>query len=153
MTGSGTFTQLGLNTRGKFLQQEEGKIALEFVTGTGGIKAGQPVKIATDGTIVAWAKTDLQHKLLGFAYTDGAVGDYVTVITRGFAIQWGITSFNGATNAQEATFNGYDSTHDPGDGILGWNTWGAMTDVTDMVAWILDPTTAQYGYSRILLKD
>lgn len=147
------FTLLGKASKTTFLMDEEYKIAFEC-TASGAMFKGQPVKLTTAGKVSAWASTDLQHLLFGFLTNDCADGDLVTVITRGFAMIFAIANA-ASQNAGIGTYKGYDTTHNATDGAIttGYSLWGAATDVTDTVGWILDQSTAQYALIRVLLKD
>jgi len=152
MTGSGTFVTLANPAKTVILQYEEDKLSIEF-TANGAILKGQPVKLGIDGRVTLWAKADLQHLFLGIALSDCADGGLVTIATRGYALIWGISA--GAANAGPATYNGYDTTHaNTYDGVnKGFSIYGAATDVTDAIGWIMDPAAAQYALMRVIIKD
>lgn len=155
MTGSGTLTSLGLLSKSTVLAEEEDKIRIEFTTAAI-VKKGQPVKlVAGTGFVTPWAKTDLQHLCIGYCDSDQASGALVTVVCRGFAIIYGISA--AAANAGPATYNGYDSTDGATNtdysGLIGYSIYGAATDVTDCIAWILDPVAAANALMRVLVKD
>lgn len=154
---AGTLTSLGNASKTTYLMVEPKKIALEFTTG-GALKKGQPVKLSTTGTIVAWAQADLQHLLIGYCMADAASGDLTTIYTRGFGVIYALCNA-GTQNAGIGTYKGYDTTHNTGNNtdqpatVLGYSLWGAATDVTDTVGWMLDAGVAQYDLIRVLLKN
>lgn len=153
MTGTGTFTSLGNPSKTTILQYEEEKLAVEF-TASGAIRKGVPVKlVAATGKVIEWAKTDLQHLCIGIALSTQADGDLITIVTRGYAMVWGIAAA-GTTNAGPATYNGYDTTNaDTDKGLLGYSKYGAATDSTDAIAWILDPASGVGQLMRVVIKD
>lgn len=152
MTGSGTLTSLGGVSKTTVLAEEEMKIRVEFTTAAI-VKKGQPVKLTAAGLVTPWAKTDLQHLCIGYCDSDQASGSLVTVVTRGYAIIYGISA--AAANAGPATYNGYDSTNPDTNevGAIGYSQYGAATDVTDCIAWILDQASAANFLMRVLIKD
>lgn len=152
MTGTGTLTSLGNPSKSTILDYEEDKISIEF-TASGAINKGQPVKLTNAGKVILWAKTDLQHLCLGIALSTQADGELISVVTRGYAIVYGISA--GAANAGPATYNGYDTTNaNTYDGVSkGFSIYGVATDATDAIAWIVDPAAAQYSLMRVLIKD
>lgn len=151
MTGSGTLTSLGGVSKTTFLATEEDKIAIEFTTAAA-VKMGQPVKLTNAGLVTPWAKTDLQHLCLGFCAMDAASGGLVTVYLRAFAVIYAISA--GAANCGPATYNGYDSTDaDTSVGAIGYSQYGAATDVTDAIGWILDQAAGANALMRVALKD
>jgi hypothetical protein len=151
MTGTGTFTTVGNPTKTTILQSERSKLSIEFVA-SGAIKKGQLVKLTTDGKVIVWAKADLQHLCLGIALSDQLDGELITISTRAYAMIWGMA--DGVTNTGPGTVNGYNTANAALDGgAKGYNRWGAATDVTDAVGWIIDQGAAQYNLMRVLIKD
>jgi hypothetical protein len=151
MTGTGTLTSLGNVSKNTLLAEEEHKIRVEFTTAAQVYK-GQLVKLTAAGLVTPWAKTDLQHLAIGYADSDQASGALVTIVCRGYAMLFGIVA--GATNAGPATVNGYDTADtDTYQGGVGYSIWGAATDVTDCVGWILDQVAAANALVRVLVKD
>ena len=52
------------------------------------VKTGQPVKLDPTGTIVPAGAAETNVNIIGIAIMDGAAGDTVTVMTKGYAIIW-----------------------------------------------------------------
>lgn len=151
MTGSGTLTSLGGNSKTTLLAEEEDKIRLEFTTAAI-VHKGQLVKLTAAGLVTPWAKTDLQHLAIGYADAETASGALVTIVCRGYGLLFGIVA--GATNAGPGTVNGYDTSDtDTYQGGVGYNIWGVATDVTDCVGWILDQAAAANALVRVLVKN
>lgn len=105
----GTITTLGSPSKTTFLAREADRLALEFIAGTGAdLKPGQPVKLHTDGTVVAWAAADTHAKLLGYCYQAAVAGEYVTVFTRGYIVLL-VMADTGGVSAGPANYSGYDT--------------------------------------------
>lgn len=151
MTGTGTLTSLGGVSKTTVLAEEPDKIRIEFTTAAD-VKRGQFVKLTAAGLVTPWVKADLQHLCLGYCDADVLSGGAVTVVTRAYAVHFGITA--GAASAGPATTNGYDSADaDTTIGAKGYMIWGAATDVTDAVGWIIDQAAAANALIRVLVKD
>lgn len=152
MTGTGTLTSFGTSTKSVVLAEEEDKIRIEFTTAAI-VKKGQPVKLTATGTITPWAKTDLQHLCVGYCDADAASGALVTVVCRGYAIIFGISA--AAVVCGPGTYNGYDSTNADTNqySAIGYSIYGAATDVTDAIAWVIDPASAANQLMRVLIKN
>lgn len=154
-------TTLGSVTRTYISAYEEDKIACEFSASVA-VNKGMPVKLAADGTIVPWVKTDLQHLFLGIAQKTitaamitiggtGPDGPLVTVITRGYCLVYGVTTHTATTLAAgPATTPGVATT----SGFTDYNQYTVATDVTDAIGWILDASASGIDkVIRILIKD
>lgn len=151
MTGTGTLTSLGGVSKTTLLAEEPDKIRVEFTTAAD-VKKGQFVKLTAAGLVTPWVKADLQHLCLGYCDADVSSGAVVTVVCRGYAIHFGISA--GAASAGPATTNGYDSADaDTSIGAKGYMIWGAATDVTDAVGWIIDQVTVANALMRVIVKD
>lgn len=151
MTGTGTLTSLGGVSKTTLLAEEPDKLRIEFTTAAD-VKKGQFVKLTNAGLVTPWVKADLQHLCLGYCDADVLSGGVVTVVTRGYAVHFGITA--GAANCGPATTNGYDSADaDTTVGAKGYMIWGVATDVTDAVGWIIDQAAGANALIRVIIKD
>lgn len=141
-------TVLGTPSKTTFLIVQNEKISIEFAAFEA-IKKGQPVRIHTDGTVRVWAQADLLPTLVGYAYSDVAVNELVTVITRGFTVINVLS--NAAMNAGLGGYLSYDSATDIG-GTVGYSKY-VVPAATTANAWILDVATAANQIVRALTVD
>ena len=148
---AGTLTSLGKNSKTTYLVADPGRPYIEF-TAAATIKNGQPVKLANDGRVTPWAKTDALSLLIGHAYTQNlesvAADETVTIITRASAVIYGMSS--AALNAGPITWSSYDSSTEDDGGNIGYNVYEAAGANTAM-GWLLDQTTGANEVARILL--
>lgn len=137
---------LGSQTKTLFLKQESHKLFEEFeVAATRSVKKGQPVILVTGGYIDAAVKAGAAQASVGIAMQDGAAGELVTVMTRGFAITYaeaGTTALvPGPVSLHTTAFNtatGYVEVDD------------AAIDATTQVGWALDNATNAGDIIRVL---
>jgi hypothetical protein len=150
MAGYSNYLQsLGSNTKTVFLAIESHKLSLEF-TATAVIKKGQGVKLAVDGSIVPWLKTDIRDLCIGYAYSDGAINDLVTVFVRGFILMYGIST--AANNAGVVCAQTYDAATVV-NGLTGYVPYAPAGGGEFNNAWSLDQTAAAGVLIRVLLMD
>ena len=74
----------GKTKQALFLNEEAHKLHVAFTVATE-VKAGQPVKLNTDGEIVPLGNADGKHLLIGHAIKDGKVDEEISVIMCGHA--------------------------------------------------------------------
>ena len=80
---------IGSVTKSVFLQTESHKLCVEFVA-SGAIKAGQLVRLATNGRVAAYVHTESpQIEVLGICMHSAVDGQLVTVMCRGMAVIYG----------------------------------------------------------------
>lgn len=146
------FTTLGANTKTVFLHTENHKTTVQFPAGSATMYAGQPVKLdAATGNILPMGAADLEHLCIGFVYNPPkAVGDLVTVWTRGYAII--LVMNDAAIQAGPVKFKAYDTTTAIA-GNTGFNVFVAATDGTDTIGWCLDVQSTANNTVRVLMKD
>jgi hypothetical protein len=127
---------LGNPSKSTILIVEIEKLALEFVTDSV-LKKAQPVKlVAGTGNITAWVPTDGMQTLLGYCYSDAAIGDNVTVFTRGYMLIFGLSG--AAINAGNAKWSAYDAaTAAPAGsdytGAIGYHKYVQATDANNTI--------------------
>lgn len=139
-------TALGNQTRTLILQEEAHKLTVELEC-AGAVKKGMPVKLTATGTITPWAKTDLQHLCIGYAYGDAAIGELCTIWTRGYML------VNALSHAAASAGPGaYESTVTSGANT-GYTKWSGAADATTIGGWILDQATGADQPIRVLLKN
>jgi hypothetical protein len=146
---SGSLTSLGKTSKTVFLATEEEKITHELVA-SAAIKAGQPIKLTATGTAAVWVNTDGVKALVGYAVTDAASGEYVTIWTRGFAIIYALS--NAAQNAGPVEYTSYDTTTEIGDNT-GYSKYAASSDATKINGWALDDAADAGELIRVLMMD
>lgn len=139
-------TALGNQTRTLILQEEAHKLTVEFECAVA-VKKGMPVKLTTDGQITPWAKTDLQHLCIGYAYGDAAIGELCTIWTRGYMLINALSQ--AALSCGPAT---YESTVASGTNT-GYTKWDDGADATNIGGWILDDADGADQPIRVLIKN
>lgn len=143
------FSTLGNETKTTFLAIESHKMSQEF-DASAVVRRGQPVKLAADGSVVPWTGADPLTSLLGYCYTDAAIGELVTVFVRGFMLIYAIT--DAALNAGPASYKTYDGTTSIG-GKIGYSQYTAVGAGQNANAWNLDTAGAANTLVRILQMD
>lgn len=144
---------LGNNSKTTFLIVEYNKLSLEFEAAVA-LKVGQPVKLAADGKVTLWAAADLRHTFIGICYSDAAIGDLVTVFTRGYAEMYALS--NAACPAGAASYAAYDAaTAAPAGGentgLLGWSKYGPAAAPDQAIAWNLVNAVGANELIRVLI--
>lgn len=142
------FTTLGGKTKTTFLTTEAHKTTVEFEAGVA-VKKGQPVMLMANGKVQPWDGVST-HTIIGYSYSDAAVGVNTTVWSRGYAMIFGISL--AAMPAGPATYDSYNAATDIG-GLTGFNVYKAATAAATANAWVLDQTTGANQMVRILLMD
>lgn len=151
----GYLSTLGSKTKNIVLNSEEDKLSLEFaVAAANTVKIGQPVKLNAAGEVLPWAKADGVHTLIGFAISDAAAAELVTIRTKGFMVVFAISL--GALNCVPVTYNSFDSATDIGGTtgymvVEGLGTGGS--DTTQHMGWCLDVAAGANGLVRVLLRN
>jgi len=143
------FTTLGTNSKTTILSMESHKLAIEFEAAAA-VKKGQLVKLDTTGKVTPWAKADLQHTIIGMCHDDAAIGELVTVHTRGYALIYGIS--NAIQNAGLATFESFD-TSNAVNGVTGYSKFSISAVADQDMGWALDAATAANQLIRVLIRD
>lgn len=88
---------LGISTKALWkVGPEAHKLHLEFDAGAA-IKAGQPLKLQTDGEVEPAAAGDTADLIIGYALTDAASTERVTVVVRGIAVVLGVAGADSQT--------------------------------------------------------
>lgn len=145
-----TFTSFGGVSKTAILATEEYKITLEL-TALVALKKGRPVKLdPTTGKADLWVTADGISKLIGYAYGDCAIGELITIWTRGFMMIYAISP--GAQSCGPATNSSYDSSTSIG-GAVGYDVYTLSSTVTAINGWILDVATGANQLVRVLLID
>lgn len=144
-----TLTTLGNKSKTTILNSESHKLSLEFEAAEA-IKKGQPVKLNAAGKVAVWAKADGRDLLVGYAYSDAALGDNVTVFTRGFMVIFAASA--GAFSCGPVIYNGYSTTTI--NDTSGYSTYddNPGTGETNN-GWALDAATGANQLVRILLMN
>lgn len=150
----GYISTLGKNTKNIIFKSEEHKLTEEFTVASGNsVKIGQPIKLNNAGEVLPWATADGDALLIGFAISDQAAGELVTVWVRGFLVAKAITA--GALNCGPVTYSSYDSSTDI-DGTTGYMVVGAASVssgvAAGMIGWCLDEADGANDVVRVLLK-
>lgn len=141
---------LGNPSKTTFLHVESGKTFLEFEAAAA-IKRGQPLKLDATGKATPWAKADLEHTLIGYAYNDAAVGEFVTAFVRGYAVIYALSA--AALNCGPVAYNSYDAATVVG-GVSGYNKYDDnQVGATEVNGWALDAAAAADVLIRVLLKN
>jgi hypothetical protein len=143
-------TVLGSTTKNTFLATEADKIYIEATCGATALKKGQPVKLSNTGTLNPWAKADLIHTLVGYAYADCAIGELVTIVTRGYAIIYGIST--AALNCGPVAYQAYNAVDTVG-GCIGYSEYANSATAAENNGWALDDAAGDAELVRILLMD
>lgn len=78
-----------------------------FIVSGAAVKVGQPLKLATNGTVVALTAGDTLDKVVGHSVHDGAIGDRVTLAMRARAITHSLS--DAALNPGPVKFNAIDT--------------------------------------------
>lgn len=145
----GSLTTFGTPSKTILLASEEDKISIEFTTNAA-IAEGQFVQLNADGTVGVWVKANGRSSLLGIALSTAASGALLTVLTRGYALTYGIS---GAAQASGlGTSTGYDTTTVVGS-LKGYNTITITATDSEMVGWALDVAAAAGQLIRFLVRD
>lgn len=145
----GGFTTAGSNTKTSFLHTEAHKTTQEF-TASVAIKRGQLVKLDDLGTVSIWAAADGRFKCIGVAYNDAAIGEFITIWTRGYAIIWALS--NAAVVCGPVTVSSYDAVTVVG-GVSGYPKYAVAAADADTVGWALDDASGANELIRVLLTD
>lgn len=140
---------LGSNSKTTFLASEPEKISVEFTTALA-IKKGQPIKLTAAGLATPWAPADLLHTLVGYAYSDCAVGELLTVWTRGYCIIYALS--NAALSAGPVAYTSYDASTVVG-GVSGYSKYATNATPAQNNAWSLNQATAADELIMVLLMD
>jgi len=147
----GSLTSLGKASKTTYLAVNPHKIYVEFEAAAI-IKNGQPVKLDATGKVTPWAKTEALALLLGYAYTQQvescAIGETVTVITRGNVLMFGMVA--GDITAGPATWASYDAATADADANVGYNKY-ELAAANTATGWILDDPTGAGDVVRVLL--
>ena len=151
----GYISSLGKNTKTIIYASEGDKLSVEFtVAASNTVKIGQPVKLNAAGEVLPWATADGDALIIGFAMTDQAAGELVTVWTRGYMLIFAITA--GAVNAGPVTYSTYDTSTDI-NGTTGYPVVATSTPSSGvapgMIGWALDLADGANDMLRILLKN
>lgn len=147
----GAFSTLGSASKTTFIHSESHKTSHEFTVGATAVKMGMPVKLAADGSVIPWVKTDGEFTLVGVAMTTQGIGELVTVWTRGYMIIWAMAA-NDVVPAP-VSYDGYDSTHADGAGSLGYVLVDdAAVTAANQFGWALD-VALQFQMTRVLVKN
>jgi hypothetical protein len=149
ITNSDYLQSLGKNSKTTFLAIENTKLSIEALASVA-IKRGQAVKLAVDGTVLPWLKTDIRDLCIGYAYNDGAIGDLVTIFTRGFCIVLGIST--GALSAGVVCPQTYDVATVV-NGSTGYIPFAAAGGGEFNNGWSLDQTAGANALIRVLMMD
>ena len=80
-------TQFGEKTRTLFLKSESHKLHHAFEAAAA-IKAGQPVKLNADGTIIPAVATEPSINIIGYSIHTASIGDVATVMVKPYLIVW-----------------------------------------------------------------
>jgi hypothetical protein len=149
-----TLYSLGKNTKNLIFKSEGNKLSEEFTVGATAVKQGMPVKLDNSGNVIPWVNTDGEPLLIGIAMTDQAVGELVTVWTRGYMVIKCIVA--GAVNCGPATYSSYDASTDI-SGTTGYNVVAAATvssgASTNQFGWLLDAGVNSGDVVRVLIKN
>lgn len=150
-----TITSLGGTTKNLIYKSEGEKLSEEFtVAASNTVKQAQPVKLNNAGEVLPWATADGDALLIGYAMTDQAAGELVTVWTRGYMVIMAITA--GAVNAGPVTYSTYDTSTDIG-GTTGYPVVATSAPSSGvapgMIGWALDAADGANDVLRILLKN
>lgn len=129
------------------LHSENHKTGIELEAAAA-IKKGQPIKLTSVGKATPWAKADLQHTFIGHARWDAAIGDMVTIASRGYAILHGIS--NAAVTCGPITYEGLQASGQY-TGIAKYGS--ASVDATNCIGWALDDAAGAGELIRVLMKD
>jgi hypothetical protein len=107
----------------------------EFQVTTGvSVKAGQPLKLTTAGTVTPLGASDGNHLLIGYATSDAAASEYVTVVTR-FRLILNAEINADSTDAGPSSYKGLSVTQvDP-----TFMKYGNEATAANVNAWILAP--------------
>jgi hypothetical protein len=103
---------------------------------------GQPVKLTALGLVTPYLTADGTEKLIGVAHADAAIGELVTVCTRGL----GVVFAEGHTSTAAGPVH-----------VLSYTTgtkkvrYTAATNTTDTDGWALDAATTAGDGIRVLI--
>lgn len=158
---------LGTPARTYVLKTEGDKISLEFAASSAVLK-GQPVKLAggTSSAIVPWVGgTDDINLCIGHADKtitaamittggSGPSGPLVTVVCRGYAVVYGVTTHTATTLAAGPCTTVGASTTSGFTDYCQYAASAAASGYPDMVGWVLDYSASGIDkVIRILLRD